>query len=90
MPLVEIYTTAMCPFCFRAKKLLKQKGIEFIEYDVSTDPEGRKKMTTRSGGLSSVPQIFIEGDHVGGCDDLFELDHDGELDAKLGLAGETA
>jgi len=90
MPLVEIYTTSMCPFCFRAKKLLNQKGVEFIEYDVSVDPEGRKKMTTRADGQTSVPQIFIEGDHIGGCDDLFELDYDGELNAKLGLVGETA
>jgi len=89
MPLVEIYTTAMCPFCVRAKKLLNKKGVEYTEYDVTMDPEGRKKMTVRAEGRTSVPQIFIEGEAIGGCDELLELDFDGELDAKLGLSGET-
>ena len=69
---------------------MSKKGVDFTEYDVTMDPEGRKKMTQRANGSSTVPQIFIDGDHVGGCDDLFEMDYDGDLDAKLGLTGEPA
>ncbi|MCW9034596.1 MAG: glutaredoxin 3 [Rhodospirillales bacterium] len=86
MPKVEIYTTMFCPFCHQAKKLLKNKFVDFIEYDVSSDAEGRTKMTERSGGGTSVPQIFIDDKHVGGCDDIYELDMDGELNTLLGIA----
>ena len=86
MAKVEIYTTMFCPFCHQAKKLLKKKGVDFIEYDVSSDSAGRQKMTERSNGGTSVPQIFIDGKHVGGCDDIYELDMDDQLDPLLGIA----
>lgn len=86
MPDVEIYTTMFCPFCHHAKKLLNSKGVPFIEYDVTSDPAGRKKMTERAGGLTSVPQIFIDKRHIGGCDDLYELDEEDGLDPLLGIS----
>ncbi len=79
---VEIYTTAWCPFCLRAKKLLQKKGAAFREIDV--DSAGRDEMIKRANGQRTVPQIFINGTHVGGCDDLFELEVDGRLDTMLG------
>jgi glutaredoxin 3 len=85
MPEVEIYTTMFCPYCHQAKKLLNAKGVIYTEYDVSADPAGRKTMTERAGGLTSVPQIFIDKKHVGGCDDLYELDEEDGLDPLLGL-----
>ncbi len=81
---VEIYLTQSCPFCSRAKKLLDKKGAGYTEIDVSA-PEDREKMKERAGGQHTVPQIFIDGKHVGGCDELFELDMDGDLDPMLGL-----
>ncbi|SLN10206.1 glutaredoxin 3 [Oceanibacterium hippocampi] len=86
MPNVTIYTTMMCPYCFRAKKLLTQKGVKFDEIDVGTDPGLRREMTTRSNGGQTVPQIFIGKRHVGGCDELFALEARGELDAALQAA----
>jgi glutaredoxin 3 len=80
---VEIYTTQVCPYCVRAKRLLDRKGIGYQEIDVSRDAGLRDLMTSRSGGRQTVPQIFINGEHVGGCDDLHSLDADGELDAML-------
>ena len=77
---VEIYTTIMCGFCTAAKRLLDSKGIEFIEKDVSSDQEARVQMIDRSGGRRSVPQIFINGEHIGGCDDLYALEQEGKLD----------
>jgi len=82
---VEIYSTQTCPYCVRARNLLAKKGIEFIEYRVDLQPDLRGEMTERSGG-TSVPQIFIDGRHIGGCDDMFELDFEDELDKLLGLA----
>ncbi|MBI36642.1 MAG: glutaredoxin 3 [Alphaproteobacteria bacterium] len=82
---VEIYTTAMCGFCSAAKRLLDAKGVEFIEKDVSSDQETRAQMIDRSGGRRTVPQIFINGEHVGGCDDLYALEQQGKLDSKLSL-----
>jgi glutaredoxin 3 len=82
---VEIYTTAICPYCVRAKRLLQQKGVAYREIDVSYDPELRGTMTARAGGRQTVPQIFIDGRHVGGCDDLYDLDRQGELDSLLGV-----
>lgn len=81
---VEIYSTALCPYCMRAKKLLDQKGIEYIEYRVDIDRALRDEMVQRSQ-RTSVPQIFIEDKHVGGYDDISELDFDDELDPLLGL-----
>lgn len=86
MAKVEIYTTMMCPFCFRAVKLLKSKGVDFNEIDVTFDPEMRRKMTERADGRRSVPQIFIDGEGIGGSDELAALDASGELDAKLAAA----
>jgi glutaredoxin 3 len=81
---VEVYSTALCPYCSRARHLLEKKGVEFLEYRVDKDPNLRSEMEQRSQ-RTSVPQIFIGGRHIGGFDDMAELDIDGELDALLGL-----
>lgn len=80
---VEIYTTPLCGYCHAAKRLLTQKGAAFTEIDVSRDPDLRAVMTRRSNGGRTVPQIFVGGTHVGGCDDLYTLDRDGKLDPLL-------
>jgi glutaredoxin 3 len=80
---VEIYTTSYCPFCIRAKSLLKNKGIAFSEIDVSDDDAMREKMIELSGGRRTVPEIFINGKIVGGYEELSALDAAGELDAML-------
>lgn len=80
---VEIYTTMLCPFCFRAKKLLEERGAAFKELDVMMDGKLRHEMRARAGGRTSVPQIFINGQHVGGCDELYALDRAGKLKAML-------
>lgn len=82
MKAVEIYTTQTCPYCVAAKALLKKKGVSYTEIDVGANPSLRAAMTERAG-RRSVPQIFIGGTHVGGCDDLHALDHDGKLDPML-------
>lgn len=82
-PKVEIYTWASCPFCLQAKDLLAQKGIEFTEYVIDGDEAARAQMAKRAAGRRSVPQVFINDQHVGGCDDLYELDHQGKLDPLL-------
>lgn len=80
---IEMYTTAVCPYCVRAKQLLKQKGVEAIEeIRVDLTPERRDEMVSRTG-RRTVPQIYIGSTHVGGCDDLYQLEHDGKLDALL-------
>lgn len=86
MPKVEIYTTGLCPFCHRAKALLKKKGVSFVEYETDVEPGRRAEMIERAKGRRTVPQIFIDGAHVGGCDDLYDLDGTGGLDRKLGIA----
>lgn len=83
MPNIEIYTTRVCPYCVRAKALLKRKGQQFTEIDVSEDDDLMGKMVERSGGRMTVPQIFIDGQHIGGCDDLYEMDSAGKLDPLL-------
>ena len=80
---VEIYSTEVCPYCVRAKDLLKRKGVEPVEYKVDRDDARREEMLARSGGRRTVPQIFINGQHVGGCDDLHALDAQGELERML-------
>ncbi len=87
-PFVEIYTSPFCGFCMRAKKLLEKKGVAYEEYDVMMKPGLRKEMIERAGDEDSytVPQIFIDDEHIGGCDDLMFLDFEGELDTKLALA----
>ncbi len=82
MPLVTIYTTPSCPYCRRAKNLLTRKGASFEEIDAS-DPSVREAMIERAGGAYTVPQIFINSRHIGGCDDLYALDAKGELDPLL-------
>ena len=84
-PEVLIYTTSWCPFCRRAKALLQEKGVAFTELDIEADPAHRKAMIETSG-RSTVPQIFINGQGVGGSDDLHALDHQGKLDALLSAA----
>lgn len=83
MPPVTIYTTIFCSYCMAAKRLLKNKGIEFTEIDVTMSPEKREEMTQRSGGGRTVPQIFIGSRHIGGSDALHALEARGELDALL-------
>lgn len=80
---IEIYTSPFCGYCYRAKKLLEQKGAAFTEFDVMADSSLRDVMVERAGGRSTVPQIFIDGKHVGGCDDLYALDRAGDLDPLL-------
>ena len=83
MPKVEIYTKATCPYCNRAKMLLQQKGVALDEIGVDFGDEKKQEMIQRTGGRMTVPQIFIAGKHVGGCDDLFELESAGRLDEML-------
>lgn len=85
---VEIYTTKTCGYCAAAKALLTRKNAAFSEIDVSFDPAMREAMMARANGRRTVPQIFIGGTHVGGCDDLYALESEGRLDGLL--AGETA
>lgn len=82
-PDIDIYTTMFCPYCHNAKTLLSSKGVAFNEIKVDGDREGRRAMSARAGGRSSVPQIFVGGRHIGGCDDLYALDSSGELDRLL-------
>ncbi len=83
---IEIYASMLCPYCYRAKKLLDGKGVAYDETDVTMNAAKRREMTERANGLTSVPQIFIDGRHIGGSDELYALDAKGELDALLGLA----
>lgn len=80
---VEIYTWQTCPYCIRAKLLLWWKGVQYTEYKIDGDREARNKMSQRAAGRRSVPQIFINDRHVGGCDDLYDLDGRGELNSLL-------
>lgn len=85
MPKVEMYTKFMCPFCIRAKSLLKSKGVKVIDIPAANDKAKRKEMNDRAFGRNTFPQIFINGQHVGGSDDLAALERAGKLDAMLGL-----
>ncbi|MEM7761487.1 MAG: glutaredoxin 3 [Cyanobacteria bacterium P01_G01_bin.67] len=80
---VEIYTWSRCPFCIRAKGLLDHKGVDYTEYCIDGDEDARDEMTERAQGKSSLPQIFIDDRHIGGCDDIYALESMGELDALL-------
>ncbi|MBX9496748.1 glutaredoxin 3 [Yersinia enterocolitica] len=82
MAKIEIYTKATCPFCHRAKALLNSKGAAFHEIAIDNDPAKREEMIARSG-RTTVPQVFIDGQHIGGCDDLHTLDARGGLDPLL-------
>jgi len=83
MAKIEVYTGTYCPYCVRAKELFKKKGVDFTEIDVTSDDAGRLTMMERSNGRRTIPQIFINDQHIGGCDDLYALDAKGELDPLL-------
>lgn len=80
---VEIYTWSTCPFCIRAKALLTKKGVDFTEYCIDGDEAERAKMAERANGRRTLPQVFIDNQHVGGCDDLYALNAAGKLDPML-------
>jgi len=83
MAKVEIYTKVFCPYCSRALALLRSKGVEFEETDITMDPNKRAEMIGRASGRTTVPQVFIDGQHIGGSDDLAALDAKGGLDPLL-------
>lgn len=83
MSTVTVYATIMCPYCYRAKALLKKKGVSFDVIDVGMDVDKREEMMARSGGRRQVPQIFIGETHIGGCDELYALDRADKLDGLL-------
>ena len=83
MAKVEIYTKPTCPFCIKAKGLLKTKGVSFTEIDIAAEPQKRDEMIARANGRTTVPQMFINGVHHGGCDDLHALEAAGKLDGLL-------
>ena len=83
MAKVEIYTKFLCPYCTRAKALLRSKGVEVTEYDITMGGPKREEMLSRAPGRSTVPQVFIDGKHIGGSDDLAALDRAGGLDPLL-------
>ena len=83
MTKVEIYSSMWCPFCYRAKKLLKNKGVTFDEIDVDGNSDVRAAMRERADGRHTVPQIFIDDEGIGGCDELYALDKAGKLDRML-------
>jgi glutaredoxin 3 len=83
MPQIEIYTTAFCPYCDRARALLTKRGATFQEFDAPNGSQARKDAISRSGGRTTVPQIFINGQAIGGSDDLVALDRAGKLEALL-------
>ncbi|HJU17518.1 MAG TPA: glutaredoxin 3 [Stellaceae bacterium] len=86
MAKVEMYTTMFCPYCARARALLEKKGVAFTDIDIMEHPERRAEMLQRAHGGHTVPQIFIDGEHIGGSDELVALDRKGQLDRKLGIA----
>lgn len=83
MPEITIYTTGFCPFCFHAKKLLDSKGVAYNEIDVGMVPGARNEMLERANGGYTVPQIFVGDRHIGGCDELYALDQQRQLDPLL-------
>ncbi|MEX1306284.1 MAG: glutaredoxin 3 [Rhodovibrionaceae bacterium] len=80
---VTIYSSMLCPFCTRAKRLLKEKEVPFTEIDLMQHPLRKREMVEKAGGLTSVPQIFIGETHIGGCDELYALEAEGKLDPLL-------
>ena len=85
MKKITIYTTPYCPFCIRAKQLLKNKNIDFQEIDLSEEPDQFDEMSKKSKGARTVPQIFVDDTHIGDCDYIHELDNQGKLDKILGI-----
>lgn len=80
---IEIYTTPTCGFCNAAKRLLSSEGASYVEISVLGDPDRRQEMMERAGGRYTVPQVFVDGRHIGGCTELFALERDGKLDPML-------
>lgn len=85
MATIEVYSSDRCPYCVKAKALLERKGVEYKEINVTDDDEARVALVKKANGLRTVPQIFIDDNHIGGCDDLYELDRKGELDPMIGV-----
>ena len=85
---IEIYTSPFCGFCNAAKKLLEKKGVAYTEFDVMMNGAKRQEMIERAGGLTTVPQIFVDGEHLGDCMDMMEMAANDELDARLKLPGD--
>ncbi len=83
---IVIYTTQYCPYCTQAKRLLRQKGVQFEEIDVSNDPQLRRQMVDRAGGRMTVPQIFVNDSWIGDCDEIYALERAGKLDSLLNPA----
>jgi len=83
MPDITIYTTALCPYCIRAKSLLRKKKLAFKEIPVDDDPRARAELIAKARGRMTVPQIFFDGVHIGDCDELHELDRSGKLDELM-------
>ena len=83
MPKIELYVKATCPYCIRARRLLDAKGVEYEAYAADFGSPRREEMIQRSKGRTTVPQIFIDGRHIGGCDDLFALEYEGRLNDLL-------
>ena len=84
---IEVYTSPLCGFCHAAKRLLDSKGVDYTEYNILSDPKLKPEMIERASGVRTVPQIFIDGIGIGGCDDLYALESSGKLDGALGKAG---
>ena len=82
---IEIYTSPFCGFCYRAKSLLNDKGVDYIEVDIISQPKRHSEMIERAGGLQTVPQIFIDNQHIGGCDELYELEAKDKLNSILNV-----
>lgn len=87
---VEMYTWSSCPFCIRAKALLDKKGVDFTEYCIDGDEAARADMSQRANGRRSLPQIFINDQHIGGCDDMYALEAQGKLDPLLQQGATTS
>lgn len=87
MAKIEIYTTSLCPYCVMAKRLLAKKKLDYVETDLWQHPTKREEMLAKSNGRHTVPQIFIDGEGIGGCDELHALERSGELDQMLNAAG---
>ncbi|MBM9514476.1 glutaredoxin 3 [Desulfogranum marinum] len=83
MAKIEIYSSDRCPYCVKAKALLERKGASFEEIDVTNDDEARRRLVEKANGMRTVPQIFINDAHIGGCDDLYALENKGELEKLL-------
>ena len=85
MAIIQVYSSDRCPYCVKAKALLDRKGVKYKEINVTDDDEARIALVKKANGVRTVPQIFIDDHHVGGCDDLYELDRKGELDPMIGV-----